>query len=455
MARASKRLEIVLDGVHAGRLLQDEHGRLSIVYDDGYRRRGDATPLSLSMPLSRASHGHNTVDPFLRGLLPDSEAVLERWGRRFGVSANSPYGLISHVGEDVAGAVQFVVEDRLAEATSSGSVQPVDEDYIAGRLRVLGQDRAAWDDALSPAQFSLAGAQAKFALYRSPDGEWGLPSGRTATTHIFKPSLPYLGDQDVNEHLCLVAAGKLGLPAARSEIRQFGDQRAIVLRRYDRVLQPDGEVMRIHQEDFCQALGVSPNRKYERDEGGPGVVQMAGLMRRIQPPAAARDSAAHFAKAMAYNWVIYAPDGHAKNYSILLRGQEAVPSPLYDISSVLPYPDRYDLRTMAMAMSVNGKYQNNLITGADWAVLADQLGVEREQMAAWVREIATNAPDAFADAVTENAAWIKGTAVPPALVDNVASYAHQLARFLETPPSRTPQSRRRAKGRAPHPPSGE
>jgi serine/threonine-protein kinase HipA len=429
-----KRLEVVLGGTHAGRLLQNEHGRLSITYDDGYRRRRDATPLSLSMPLSRANYDHNTVDPFLRGLLPDSEAVLERWGRRFGVSANSPFALIAHVGEDVAGAVQFVVEDRLADATSPGSVQTVDEAYIAERIRVLGEDRAAWDDALAPGQFSLAGAQAKFALYRSPDGTWGLPSGRKATTHIFKPSLPYLADQDVNEHLCLVAAGKLGLRAARSEITQFGEQRAIVLRRYDRAVQSDGEVERIHQEDFCQALGFPPNRKYERDEGGPGVMQMVQLMRRVQSPAAALRSAEHFAKAMAFNWVIYAPDAHAKNYSILLRGQEAIPSPLYDISSVLPYPDRYQLRTMAMAMSVNGKYQNNLITGADWAILADQIGVHRERMATWVTDIAINAPDAFADAVAENAGWIKGLALAPALVDNVASHAHQLGRFLDGTP---------------------
>lgn len=426
----TKRLEIVLSGTHAGHLLQDEHGRLSITYDDDYRHRPDATPLSLSMPLSRGRHRHDKVDPFLRGLLPDSEAVLVRWGRRFGVSANSPFALISHVGEDVAGAAQFVAADRLADAVVGGSVQPVDDAYIAERLRVLGEDRAAWDDALAPGQFSLAGAQSKFALYSFPGGGWGLPSGRRATTHIFKPSLPNLADQDVNEHLCLVAAGKLGLRVAGSEIIQFGDQRAIVLRRYDRALQPDGEVVRIHQEDFCQALGVSPLRKYERGEGGPGVRQMADLMRRTQPPAAARKSSEHFAKAMAYNWIIYAPDGHAKNYSVLLRGQEVAPSPLYDISSVLPYPDRYDLRTMTMAMSINGKYQNNLLTGADWAVLAGHLGLPCEQVAAWVLHIATNAPDAFADAVAENAAWVKGTPVAAALVDNVASYAHQLTRFL-------------------------
>lgn len=91
MPAKGKRLEIVLDGVHAGQLLQDVHGRLSVVYDDDYRRRSESTPLSLSMPLSRARQEHNTVDPFLRGLLPDSDATPKRWGRRFGVSANSPF----------------------------------------------------------------------------------------------------------------------------------------------------------------------------------------------------------------------------------------------------------------------------------------------------------------------------------------------------------------------------
>jgi serine/threonine-protein kinase HipA len=430
MTGADKQLIVLFDSVTAGRLIQNNHGRLSFAYDDDYRRRDDATPLSLSMPLSRVRHDHAVVDPFVRGLLPDSEAVLERWGRRFGVSANSPFALISHVGEDVAGAAQFVTDDRLSEATAPGEVQPVDEAYISARLRLLGEDRSAWDDARSTTRFSLAGAQSKFALHRSLDGQWGLPSGRRATTHILKPSLPYLGDQDINEHLCLVAARKLDLSAARSQITQFGDQRAIVLRRHDRSVRHDGAVVRIHQEDFCQALGVYPNQKYERGEGGPGVVAMVNLMRRVQPPAAARKSVKHFVKAMAFNWVSYAPDGHAKNYSMLLRGQEVLPSPLYDISSVLPYPDSYDLRTMAMAMSINGNYQNNLITGADWVALGDRLQVAREEMIEWVRDIVAGAPDAYSDAATENAPWITGSPIGAALVDQVASQAKELARFL-------------------------
>ena len=425
-----KRLEILLGGVFAGQLVQDEHGQLRMTYDDAYRRRLDVTPLSLSMPVSRAEFPHRTVDPFVRGLLPDSDAVLERWGRRFHVSANSPFALLAHVGDDVAGAVQFVTEDRLDAVVQQGDVQPVDESYIANRLRILRSDRAAWDDALAPGQFSLAGAQAKFALYQSPEGTWGMPTGRNATTHIFKPALPYLADQDINEHLCLSAAHKLGLRAARSKVMRFGEERAIVVQRYDRVLSPDGEVLRIHQEDFCQALAIQPSRKYQREDNGPGIEDMVGLMRRVQSHAEAQASAAHYAKAIAYNWITYAPDAHAKNYSILLHGSEVQPSPLYDVSSVLPYPDRYDLRTMAMAMSVNRKYQNNLITGHDWSALADRIGVDREQMAGWVHDIAANAPGAFADAVADEADTLAGFDVVSALVDAVAESSRRLMTYL-------------------------
>ncbi|MCW2538938.1 MAG: hypothetical protein JWN95_663 [Frankiales bacterium] len=151
---------------------------------------------------------------------------------------------------------------------------------------------------------------------------------------------------------------------------------------------------------------------------------------------------------MAFNWVIYAPDGHAKNYSVLLRAQEAVPAPLYDISSVLPYPDRYDLRTMAMAMSVNGKYQNNLVTGGDWALLADKLLIDRELMSTWVRDIVVNAADAFADAIHDDAEWVSGLFVAAALVDNVATHAHRLSRFLDTA---APSARRPSRSAKPRP----
>ncbi|MGH8860623.1 MAG: HipA domain-containing protein [Jatrophihabitantaceae bacterium] len=282
----------------------------------------------------------------------------------------------------------------------------------------------------APGEFSLAGQQSKFALYRSVDGKWGLPAGRQATTHIFKPALPNLADQDVNEHLCLVTSRLLGLSTARSEVMSFGDERAIVLRRYDRRMTQEGTALRVHQEDICQALGYPPDRKYERGDGGPGVVDMVKLLRSVQTYEQAQASAEHYVKALAYNWLIYGLDAHAKNYSVLLSGAEVRPSPLYDISSVLPYPDSYDLRQMSMAMSVNGKYQNSVIHRDDWRALAFSIDIDPDVVLGWVRNLAENVADAFADAARANRNLVGDLDVVRSLVDSVGRYSDSLARQL-------------------------
>jgi serine/threonine-protein kinase HipA len=426
-------LHVLINSEQIGLLEQGPHGQLSFRYEESWRQRRDATPLSLSMPISGREHPHAVVEPFLRGLLPDNENVLRRWGRHSGVPWNSPFAHLRAVGEDVAGAAQFIRESRLDEATTAGTVENVDDTYIENRLRRLRGDRAAWDDVEAPGQFSLAGAQAKFALYRSISGQWGQPSGRTATTHIFKPPLEYLAHQEVNEHLCLRAAGALGMRAARSQVMEFGEERAIVLERYDRIRQPDGTVTRVHQEDICQALAVYPDRKYEREDGGPGPLDVVSLLREHIPPSQAQDAIETFCRALAFNWVIFGPDAHAKNYSLLLSGPNVRLAPLYDISSVAPYPDRYDLRHMAMAMSVNRKFQNSLITGEDWRQLARSMSIDPDQMMIWVHEVVSRAPDALADAVGEEDEWIANLKMAHQLVDVVAANAKALLRWIELP----------------------
>jgi serine/threonine-protein kinase HipA len=431
-----KSLYVLINSERVGVVSQGPSGKLSFRYEESWRQRREATPLSLSMPVSRREHPNAVVEPYLRGLLPDNENVLKRWGRRFGVPWNSPFAHLRNVGEDVAGAAQFVRESRLDDATALGTVEPVDEAYIANRLRVLRGDRAAWDDIDAPGQFSLAGAQAKFALYRSLDGQWGLPAGRTATTHILKPPLAYLAHQEVNEHLCLRAAGALGMRSATSEVIEFGDEPAIVLERHDRLRRDDGSVVRVHQEDFCQALGVYPDRKYEREDGGPGAVDIVALLREHIPPSQAAYAIEMFCRALAYNWAIYGPDAHAKNYSLLLAGGDVRLAPLYDISSVAPYPDSYDLGHMAMAMSINKKFQNSLVTGDDWRALARAIGVEPDRMTGWVYDVVSGAPDALADAVRSEDAWIAELDMARQLVDGVAVNAKNRLRWLDPPVER-------------------
>jgi serine/threonine-protein kinase HipA len=180
-----KRLIVVINDQEMGDLVQDARGRISFTYRETWRKGRNSTPLSLSLPLAQAEHAHEAIEPFLRGLLPDNPDVLERWDRRYGVSPNNPFALLAHVGEDVAGAAQFVREDRMKEARDPGTIEPVEDGYIEERLRTLRADRAAWTD--TRGEFSLAGAHSKFALYRSPAGTWACQTDerlpRTSSSH--------------------------------------------------------------------------------------------------------------------------------------------------------------------------------------------------------------------------------------------------------------------------------
>jgi serine/threonine-protein kinase HipA len=216
------------------------------------------------MPIQVKSHSHQQIDPWLWGLLPDNDAVLRRWARDFQVSPSSAFSLLSTpIGEDCAGAVRFALPDKLERVLGrDGEVTWLDEDEVAQWLRELREDSTAWLGRSFTGQFSLAGAQAKTALLLD-ENRWGVPSGAIPTTHILKPAVTGLDDHDLNEHLCLEAARCARLVAARSTIAQFGDETAVVVTRYDRVAAAEGAIVRVHQEDLCQALGVPPSHRYQ------------------------------------------------------------------------------------------------------------------------------------------------------------------------------------------------
>src|SRR3990172_8035437 len=219
-------LLVVLGGRVAGTLTRLENARLHLEYDEAYRERPDATPLSLSMPIQVRAHADDrrrqTVTNYLRGLLPDNEAVLDRWARHYQVSASSAFALLgTPIGEDCAGAVAFCRAGDLERLLARpGTVNWLGEAEVAGRLRDLRRDATAWLGRRFTGQFSLAGAQAKTALLHR-DGRWGQPSGAMATTHILKPAVSGFDDHDLNEHLCLDAARRANLLAARSWIATF------------------------------------------------------------------------------------------------------------------------------------------------------------------------------------------------------------------------------------------
>jgi serine/threonine-protein kinase HipA len=419
-------LVTLLGGKEVGRVHNDTRGRLTFIYDDQWRNDIEAYPLSLSMPIAAKEHGRAAVEAFLWGLLPDNEQVLARWAGKFQVSARNVFALISHVGEDCAGAVQFVTPERL-EAIRSGKedkVEWLDEAELAKRLRALREDHAAWRLPRDTGQFSLAGAQPKTALLLQND-RWGIPSGPIPTTHVLKPPTGHFDGHAENEHICLMLARNLGLPAAQSRVSRFKDEVAIVVERYDRQ-QKGNDIIRMHQEDTCQALGIMPTKKYQ-NEGGPSPANIIELLRTYSTD---RDADLDtFVAALGFNWLIAGADAHAKNYSLLLSGPDIRLAPLYDIASILPY-EEVDLRKAKLAMKIGGEYKVELIGLRQWQKFAREVRTNADQLVEVLISMAKHLPDEVAAA----RALAREEGLNNALIDRLAKQlidrAHECQRLL-------------------------
>lgn len=373
-----------------GTVIHGKGGRLTFLYSDEWLASPRAYPLSVSLPLAPGQQGQRKIESFLWGLLPDNEIVLGQWARKFHVSPRNVFGLISNVGEDCAGAVQFVRPDRLdaVRAGAEPEIQWLNEAGVAERLRALRQDQSAWRIARDTGQFSLAGAQPKTALLLQ-NGRWGVPSGRVPTTHILKPPTGEFDGHAENEHFCLELARSFNLPVANSEIRRFEDQIAIVIERYDRV-RTGGAIRRIHQEDVCQAMGLLPTRKYQSD-GGPGVHEIAELLSTFST--APVEDTKTFVAAIGFHWLVAGTDAHAKNYALLLGSEARIRlAPLYDLASALPYPGMRPIG-LKLAMKIGGEYGLRNIAARHWRRFAAEAHQNPDDVSANLRATAGAMPD--------------------------------------------------------------
>ena len=389
----TKELIALLDGRETSRVVRDNRGKLTFTYNEQWRNAADAYPLSLSMPITLAEHPNAKIDPFLWGLLPDNEIILGNWARKFHVSARSAFSLIAYVGEDCAGAVQFVQPARLNAILGAAAppIEWLDEKEIAKRLRALREDQSAWRAPSDTGQFSLAGAQPKTALLFE-NKKWGVPSGRIPTTHILKPPSGEFEGHAENEHFCLELARALGLPAVDSRIMHFKDEIAIVIERYDRA-RVAASLHRVHQEDMCQAFAIPPTHKYQ-NEGGPGIRDIVGLLG--ENSSLPRGDIATFLDSVVYNWLIAGTDAHAKNYALLIgAGGRIRLAPLYDVASVLPYPD-INIEKAKVSMKIGGEYRLRNIQPRHWRKLAAELKLDPDKTLRRVSELAGQ----FADHVS-------------------------------------------------------
>ncbi len=393
----TKELRVLVNDRDLGSIFQSANGKLSFVYDREWLNSIDHYPLSMSMPLGDAEHGNAVVTNYLWGLLPDRPATLAAIARTHSVSVRSAFALVAAVGEDLAGAVQIVPPERLGALKTREGIVQISEARLVRFLDDIVTNLGPLNISEDAGFFSLAGAQAKKAVYWVK-GKWYEPRGRTPSTHIIKPPMRDLEGQVENEHFCLRLAQALGLRACASSVELIGGKPNIVTERYDRIrvragkrvplTEAGGRVVRVHQEDMCQAMGIDPARKYQA-EGGPGMRAIMKLLAGSGDPATDR---MRFMRACAFNFVILGPDAHGKNFSILIDvGGRYRLAPLYDINSVLPY--RLE-ETRKLAMSIGGEGRWRSVGPTHWEKAARLCGYPAADALTHVRDIVRDAPGA-------------------------------------------------------------
>ena len=394
-------LRVYLNNRRVGTLGREASGAIDFAYHGDWLGWEFALPVSLSLPLRETPYRGAPVAAVFENLLPDSEALRRLVAEKVGARGIDAYSMLARIGRDCVGALQFIAgDDEAPDATGRLEGETVDAEAIGRILRGLSQAPLGLrrDDAF---RISVAGAQEKTALLRH-DGKWIRPHGTTPTTHLIKTQIGRLpggidlSDSVENEYFCLKLAEAFGLPVNAATIETFGDTKALVIERFDRLWTKDGRLLRVPQEDCCQALSVPPTLKYQ-NEGGPGMADVLNLLKGSDTPAEDQEV---FIKAQVIFWLIGATDGHAKNFSLFLSpGGGYRMTPLYDILTAQAALDarQIERKQMRMAMSVGSSrhYRFDQIHGRHFVQTAVQGGLSRKRAAAIVEEVAERASTAF------------------------------------------------------------
>ena len=381
----AKTLDVYLHSDLVGHLVQDDGGGMAFDYVESWLNKPGATPLSQSLPLRTKRFKRNECRGFFAGVLPD-EAKREIIARNLGISARNDYAMLERIGGECAGAVTFIPAGQ-ALLERNYSYRKLSAEELAAILKELPKrPLLAGEEGI---RLSLAGAQDKIAV-RMENGEVRLPLGGAPSTHILKPSVERFEGVVFNEALCMKLAAEAGLPAASVETINVNGIDCLLVERYDRIhgQGPGAEtaVERLHQEDFCQALGIVPERKYQK-EGGPSLKQCFRLLREAS--SAPVIDLARLLEAVIYNYLIGNNDAHGKNFSLLYRGAgtanlETRLAPLYDVVSTLYYPEL----SRDMAMKIGGEYSSEKVTARNFEQLAEEAGLGKPLVRGRVAEMA-------------------------------------------------------------------
>jgi len=417
--RKGSELFVFMNGEKVGLLSRTSSGKLELRYEAAWLNSKSGRAMSLSMPLTDQVYSGDTVENYFDNLLPDSQPIRNRIQKRFGAQSNRGFDLLWHVGRDCVGAIQLSPEDVQINVQKIES-EPLSDAAIAETLKhyrtmPLGmrEDREF--------RISLAGAQEKTALLKIK-GKWHLPLGATPTSHILKLPIGWiehsgvdLSDSVENEWLCHAILKAYDIPVANTEMMSFNDTKTLVVERFDRRWSTDESwLIRLPQEDMCQALNIPPALKYESD-GGPGIEQ---IMELLLGSMYSLDDRRTFMTQIFLFWVLGAIDGHAKNFSISLKpGGEFQLTPAYDVMSAYPLIAKGQLeqRRMSMAMSIKRKtrqYQWEWMFRRHWLSTAKRCNFPEDEMIQIIERILSRV-----DRVVEQV----NSELPEAFPDDVAA----------------------------------
>ncbi|WP_322050506.1 type II toxin-antitoxin system HipA family toxin [Paraburkholderia bannensis] len=392
-ARLTNRLDLWMNGLPVG-YWEIVRGVERLVYLQSWLDDEQGRPLSLSLPFTPGNQPLRgpVVTDYFDNLLPDSERIRRRIAARYRTAGISPFELLAVLGRDCVGALQLLPAGETPVGLESIEGRPLDEAAIARLLReTTSTPLLGVHEPVDDLRLSIAGAQEKTALLRR-NGRWLLSTGSTPTTHILKLPLGLVGNMRAdmrtsveNEWLCAKIVGAFGLPIAACEIAHFEDMKALVVERFDRRMARNGRwIVRLPQEDLCQATGTPGIVKYEAD-GGPGI---NAVMAVLGGSSHSKDDRRHFFLAQMLFWLLAATDGHAKNFSIAhLPGSRFVATPLYDVLSAHPIIGRgrnqLAAQRASLAMAVRGRnahYRIAQIFPRHWIAQGQRVGFTVEEV---------------------------------------------------------------------------
>ncbi|MEM8811807.1 MAG: type II toxin-antitoxin system HipA family toxin [Pseudomonadota bacterium] len=372
-------LDVYLHDKQAGTLVQEDDGALGFAYGSDYLGKSGNPALSVSMPLREEAYSDKVTRPYFSGLLPD-ERARRLLASALGVSAGNPFGLLEVIGGDCAGALTLLPSGMPFPDPDETALEILADRRLLKILDLLRSRPLL--GGLEGVRLSLAGAQDKIAVCQV-DGRIALAKAGRPTTHILKPVIEGLDGSVENEIFCMRLASRVGLPVPRVDRGSVGTTDYFLVERYDRRIDTNGSVKRLHQEDFCQALSVPPELKYEV-EGGPGVAASQGLIaRHARRPAADR---LDFQRRLIFQFLIGNADAHGKNYAFLYR--ETIPdlAPLYDVLCTAVYPTL----SKKLAMSVDGRSVPDTIHLSHWLALVPDTKAAARLMAKDLQELSGN-----------------------------------------------------------------